>query len=1071
MAIGRISGSVLKSNLTRNGVDLAFETNLLYLDVTNSRIGIGTSEPTTELQVAGTVTSTGLTVDTNTLHIDSANNRVGIGTTSPAYQVEIENTSANALLVLDRTDGASTFIEGGATNSVIGSVGANDVKIAYNSVPVVTIGSGGAITTSGNITGGTLRADNFTTQNAFAIVGSDNNLIQDTTLSVDPASNYLGINQTSPEVTLHMTGEGAQTAQIRMEQYNDSADAPDVRTRRYRGTIASPSAVQAGDYLFRSNHEYYNGTSLLVGGAFAFDNTNNANRTQFSVAVDTDGTGADPAGNNGQFKIDGNDSGAITFNNAYKFPTSDGSANQVLQTNGSGTLSFVDMVSSTGDITFTGSTISSPSNADLELNPGGTGVVRITSNILPDTTTTYDIGSDSLRFNDIYLAGTTVDIGGTKLSKNADGDVEIKDSSNVRKKIIVDEIEVGSGNQKIKISRGQDGKVKFSNVDKDADTETTSSILTVVGDDSTGVDLNSGETIKIAGAGGVTTAVSGDTLTITGPTGTLSNIVEDTTPKLGGNLDVNGNSIVSTSNGNIVLDPDGTGVIQVNASIIPETDLTVSLGSPTKKFQDAYFGSGTVYIGDQSITSTSNGLVFSNVTTNSTTDDDTAIVFSKSGIRSSAKTIESFDSSSSNSALYFTVYRDEINDQTQIQKISLAHDSTYAYHSTAGVVVSGSAAGPTFTSNLNGGSVQLKATGSSEANSITGYKISLGTDSSSGTSGHTAIINVGSVVESFASMIDSWSNSSYRAAKYFISARDNANDIINNIEAVVLHDGSSAYLNVYNVVRSGDNDDDLISLSTAINGGNVELSAQSNANDIYVTMHRILLSSDETAEEYANVNIIDEQTISSASTIIDTFNTTKITGALYFVTASNDTSGYYAAGEAYVMSDGTDAYVAVGPNLSSNDAFSVEYSATLSGNTVNFKASASIDSATKITAYRIGLLETQATGDFSQTVTLDTAQNITGNKTFDSAISLSVTNDPTGATNKAHIYAKDESSSAEVFVRDEAGNVTKISPHNEAGEWEYYSRNTKTGKVVRVNMEEMIRDLEQLTGKTYIKNE
>ena len=61
MAIGRISGSVLKSNLTRNGVDLAFETNLLYLDVTNSRVGIGTSEPTTALQVNGTTTTVGLT--------------------------------------------------------------------------------------------------------------------------------------------------------------------------------------------------------------------------------------------------------------------------------------------------------------------------------------------------------------------------------------------------------------------------------------------------------------------------------------------------------------------------------------------------------------------------------------------------------------------------------------------------------------------------------------------------------------------------------------------------------------------------------------------------------------------------------------------------------------------------------------------------------------------------------------------------------------------------------------------------------------------------------------------------
>ena len=78
--------------------------------------------------------------------------------------------------------------------------------------------------------------------------------------------------------------------------------------------------------------------------------------------------------------------------------------------------------------------------------------------------------------------------------------------------------------------------------------------------------------------------------------------------------------------------------------------------------------------------------------------------------------------------------------------------------------------------------------------------------------------------------------------------------------------------------------------------------------------------------------------------------------------------------------------------------------------------------------------------------------------------------DPSTVTDSAHIYAKDDSSSAEVFVQDEAGNVTKISPHNEKGELEYFSRNTKTGKTVRVNMEEMIRDIEKLTGKKYIKN-
>ena len=45
--------------------------------------------------------------------------------------------------------------------------------------------------------------------------------------------------------------------------------------------------------------------------------------------------------------------------------------------------------------------------------------------------------------------------------------------------------------------------------------------------------------------------------------GGLANVVEDTSPQLGGNLDMNGQQIVTTSNGNIKLYPDGTGVVEV----------------------------------------------------------------------------------------------------------------------------------------------------------------------------------------------------------------------------------------------------------------------------------------------------------------------------------------------------------------------------------------------------------------------------------------------------------------------------------------------------------------------------
>ena len=47
--------------------------------------------------------------------------------------------------------------------------------------------------------------------------------------------------------------------------------------------------------------------------------------------------------------------------------------------------------------------------------------------------------------------------------------------------------------------------------------------------------------------------------TVSGTGGGISNVSEDTTPQLGGNLDVNGQAIVSTSNADIEIAPNGTG--------------------------------------------------------------------------------------------------------------------------------------------------------------------------------------------------------------------------------------------------------------------------------------------------------------------------------------------------------------------------------------------------------------------------------------------------------------------------------------------------------------------------------
>ena len=77
----------------------------------------------------------------------------------------------------------------------------------------------------------------------------------------------------------------------------------------------------------------------------------------------------------------------------------------------------------------------------------------------------------------------------------------------------------------------------------------------------------------------------------------LSNVVEDTTPQLGGDLDVNGNAIVSASNGDIEITPNGTGSIILDGLTWPSAD-----GSANQVLKTA--GDGTLSFGDASVVAT-----------------------------------------------------------------------------------------------------------------------------------------------------------------------------------------------------------------------------------------------------------------------------------------------------------------------------------------------------------------------------------------------------------------------------------------------------------------------------------
>jgi len=194
MALGRISGPLLKSNLLRNGVDLAFETNLLYLDVSNRRIGINTSSPSHDLQVNGTTRTTTLNVSgSSTLGlinftssaITSSSNQITLtagGSNPVVYQGILQvgslQLTANTLSTTSGNQNISLTTTG--TGAVIVN---NNLTVTGNLYTQGNLTVDGTVTIKGNITIG-----DQTTDTVAITAGISSDLIPATTATYNLGS-------------------------------------------------------------------------------------------------------------------------------------------------------------------------------------------------------------------------------------------------------------------------------------------------------------------------------------------------------------------------------------------------------------------------------------------------------------------------------------------------------------------------------------------------------------------------------------------------------------------------------------------------------------------------------------------------------------------------------------------------------------------------------------------------------------------------------------------------------------------------------------------------------------------
>jgi hypothetical protein len=159
--LGRIGGQVLTDNLLRAGVDLAFETDLLYLDVTNNRIGVRDATPIYDLDVNSNIQTNNLTV-VSLLAVDNLRFNIPNTITTSVGGIDVYINGGGEIFH-DRVITNNLVFDGNQissisdSNIVLDPNGSGTVELRANTDITGDLAVTGNITMSGDLTGlGTL---------------------------------------------------------------------------------------------------------------------------------------------------------------------------------------------------------------------------------------------------------------------------------------------------------------------------------------------------------------------------------------------------------------------------------------------------------------------------------------------------------------------------------------------------------------------------------------------------------------------------------------------------------------------------------------------------------------------------------------------------------------------------------------------------------------------------------------------------------------------------------------------------------------------------------------------------
>lgn len=708
------------------------------------------------------------------------------------------------------------------------------------------------------------------------------------------------------------------------------------------------------------------------------------------------------------------------------YPTSDGSVNQVLATNGSGTLSFIS-AASTGSLTFSGNTISGPSNADISIQPGGTGDVllsalRVNGTTLDSSDSSKITIAEAVDVTGAFVAATSINIAGdgatvtgikdednmasdsatalaTQQSIKAyvDGEVAgLSQTSILQGNSNVTVADSGTGNVTIEV----DGTDRITTVAATTTTATGHSLVIGAGSNSTGGSIkflegtdNGTNGVTLLGPASttdvtVTLPAATDTLVGKATTDTFTNKTFDlggTGNSLTGSLAefnsaLQGDSFVSLTGSETITNKTLTSPT-INAATMTGTitvdglsfaDNTISTNESNSPLELKANGTGAVIItsggvaftlptadgtsGQALVTDGAGNLSFDSVST-TVSDDTLATVRNNKSLGSAARTIDSINATFIDSAFYFLVQNDIVNEVVSAELFAVTNnDSASFLGNRRGIESSGGSNVPTLTTDVSNGQLRVRATGSSSECKASFYKVAMSSSTADATRGNT-VTSSNTDVDSASESIDTFAHATFRGAKYFISVDNDSKTEMDVVEALVVHDGSDAFIKSYGHTRSGSNP--LITLTAAISGDNVVVSAAGLEPNLNLTIHKILLKDNMTAESNANQKAFAAVTISSTATAIDLMDIDDANGAVYFIVGANSSEGAFSIQEVYTAATPGIPAVANGPFVSTKASTQIEFTAefdTSSENSLELFASSTSGGSTTVSGYRISAL-------------------------------------------------------------------------------------------------------------------